>query len=96
MVLDVTYDGLSALVDMHVFDCDLLLPLSTVPIEGLQQSRVSPGKPVSLIEILPATFEALLPNHSASVTFHRRIMRRDKLCRDHSLNFVLGRNGDQR
>ena len=33
---DVADNGLSALVDMHVFDGNLLLTFSTMPVEGFQ------------------------------------------------------------
>ena len=43
--LDVADDSLPALVDVDMFDRNLLLPFATLAIEGFQQRRVCPDAP---------------------------------------------------
>jgi hypothetical protein len=47
------------------------------------------GQLVGLSKILAVSLERLFPEHSASVAFHRGIVRSNKVCRDHPLNFVF-------
>jgi hypothetical protein len=47
--LHVADDGLSAFVDVDVFDRDLLLPFAAMAVQCLQQCGVRPRKLVGLI-----------------------------------------------
>jgi hypothetical protein len=57
-------------------------------IERIKQHGRGAGQLVGLAQVLAPALEGLLTNHGAPVAFHRGIVRRDELRRDHSFNFV--------
>ena len=91
---DVAYDGLAARMYVDVFHNNLLLTLAAVPVESFEQSRVSTGALVGLIEILAPSLERLFTDHGAPVAFHRGVVGGNQLPRDHAFEFVLRRNAD--
>ena len=50
--LDIADDGLAALMDVNVFDCDFLLSLAPVLVEGFHGQRIGPGEFVGEAEVL--------------------------------------------
>src|SRR3954469_5947348 len=74
--LDGTDNRLAALVDMDVFDRDLLLALAAMPVQGFEQRGVRPGEPVSLVQRLAPTLECLIPDHRAPEALHRSAVSR--------------------
>ncbi|HEY1430477.1 MAG TPA: hypothetical protein VGF39_02440 [Stellaceae bacterium] len=87
-------------VNMDVLDCDALLAFATTTIERLGQSREGPTEFARLVQALAPTMEALPVNRGTPVAFHRRVMDRNQLRADHSLQFVSrlhpGHGGDHR
>ncbi len=63
LVFNVSDNGLSSFMDMNVFDSDLLLALSTVLVEGVDELGDGAGQFVGLLEILLGCFEVLIGLH---------------------------------
>jgi hypothetical protein len=73
---------------MDVLHRDLLLAFAAVAIERVEQHRIGARELVGLVQVLTPAFKRLFIDHGAPVTFHRGIMRRNELCRDHSFNLM--------
>src|SRR5216683_1957250 len=86
---DGTYNRLSTGMDVDVLDCDALLTLAAVTVEGLGQSRGGPGELVRLVQVLAPTFEGLIANHRTPVALHGGVMAREQLPDQHALELVL-------
>jgi hypothetical protein len=85
---DQANDGLAAGMHVDVFHCYLLLALTAMPVQSVQQHRVCARKLVGLVQVLTSALGRLLREHRASVTFHRGIVRGEELSRDHSLKLI--------
>jgi hypothetical protein len=55
---------------MHVLNRHLLLALSAMQIEGLEQRRPSARELICLVEVLPPTFHGLIIGYCAPVALH--------------------------
>jgi hypothetical protein len=91
---DVTYDRLSTGMHVDVLDCDALLTLAAVTVEGFGQSRVGPGELARLGQVLAPIFEGLPANHRTPVALHGGVMGRDQLRDQHSLELVARFHAD--
>ena len=87
--LDVADDGLSAFMDMNVFDRDPLLAFAAMAVEGFEQRRIGARQFVGLREILAPPLEGLIADHGPAVAFHRGAVASDKLSSKHSLKLIL-------
>ena len=94
--LDHSHQRMPAGVHMDVLNCDLLLALSAMSIERIEQTGVSPGQFVGLGQVFSMTLERLLAEHGAPVTLHRCVVRCEQLSSDHSFKLVFWSNPDQR
>jgi len=87
-------------VNIDTLDYDALLSSATPAIERLGQRRKGPREFCRLAQGLAPTVEALPVNCRTPVAFHRRVMDRDQLRADHSLECVLrlhrGHRGERR
>ena len=72
--LHIANNGLSAFVDVDVFDRNFLLALAAMPIESFQKRGVGPRKLVCLAEVFASPFKRLLTDHGAPVAFHRGVV----------------------
>src|SRR5262245_33080840 len=94
--LDRPDDGLPARMDMDMLDGHLLLALTAMVVEGVEQRGPRAGELVRLIEALAPALEGLLAEHGPAVTFHRGVVGGDQLCRHHCFQLLLGGDADQR
>jgi hypothetical protein len=94
--LDRADHRLPAGMDVDVLHYDFLLAFAAVPVERVEQHRVGAGDLVGLAEVFASALERLFADHGAPVAFHRGIVRRDKLSRDHSLDFVFRSDSNER
>jgi hypothetical protein len=78
------------LVDVNVFNSDLLLSLSAVPVWGFQKRDVCPGEFIGVIKILASSYVGLICNHGAAETFHSGVVRGQQLSGNHAFHLVLG------
>jgi len=58
-MLYVSYDGLTALMHVHMLNSDLLLPFATVTVERLKQSCVGTRELVGLVQMVIARRESV-------------------------------------
>jgi hypothetical protein len=66
-----------------------LLVLAAMPVQRVEQHRISPRKLVGLAQILPPPFERLFVNHGSPIAFHRGIVGSKQLRRHHTLELVF-------
>lgn len=90
--LNVADNRLPAAVDVNVFDRNFLSALAPMPAQCFQQSGVRSIQYVGLPQIFLAAFKCLLRHHRPPIALHRRIVRGEKLDRQHTLEFVIWRN----
>ena len=82
LVLNVSDDGLAALVHVDVLNCDLLLPFTTVTVERLKQSYVGARELTGLVQV--AVAHRQLRVHRAAVALHRSVVASDELGGKHA------------
>jgi DDE family transposase len=85
---DGTNDRLPTGMDVDVLDCDALLALPAVTVEGVGQRRIGAGELIGLVQVLAPPLEGLLRKHRAPVALHGGVMARDQLCDQHSFKLV--------
>ena len=77
-----------------MLDCDALLTLAAVTVEGFGQSRVGSGELVRLGQVLAPCFEGLLAKHRTPVALHGGAVARDQLRDQHSFELVARLHAD--
>lgn len=76
---------LAARVNMDMLDCHLLLALTAMVVQRVEQRRPGARQLVRLVEILAPALEGLIPEHGAALALHRGVVSRDQLRRHHAL-----------
>ncbi len=57
---DVADDGLAALMDVDMLDCDALLPFAAMVVQSFHQHRIRADELIGLAQILSAPLETLI------------------------------------
>jgi hypothetical protein len=70
----------------------LLLALSSMPVQSVEQRRVCARQLIGLVQVLPSALECLLRDHRASIAFHRSVVRGEELRGHHRLAAHVGWN----
>ena len=86
----------TASVDVNVLHRNLLLALTAVAVECVEQHRVRAGELVGLAQILTPAPEGLFKKHGPSIAFHRGAVSSDKLGPDHALDLVFRADPSER
>src|SRR5260370_12067608 len=79
----------TASVDVNVLHRNLLLALTAVAVECVEQHRVRAGELVGLAQILTSAPEGLFKKHGPSIAFHRGPLSSDTLRPDHALDLAF-------
>ena len=66
------------------------LAFAAVPVQRLNESGRRAGQPAPVAKALLPALEGLVRDHGAAVALHSGVVCRDKLCGEHSLEFILG------